>query len=88
MPQRKAMHKSLRQSMKRRDANRAVKKTMRLAIRGAVTAAAEAPVTPSTDELKAAYKAIDKAAKKGVIHKDCADRKKARMMKRINAAQS
>jgi len=39
------------------------------------------------EELKAAYKAIDKAAKNGVIHKDCAYRKKARMMRRINAAQ-
>lgn len=39
------------------------------------------------DILKSSYKAIDKAAKKGVIKKNNADRKKSSLAKKVNKIQ-
>ncbi len=49
-------------------------------------AAAEATVEQKQMTLKAAQATIDKAAKKGVIHKKTAARKISRLTKRLNAA--
>ena len=38
--------------------------------------------------LKMAIKKLDKAATKGVIHKNAAARRKSRLMKRVNGAAS
>jgi small subunit ribosomal protein S20 len=36
---------------------------------------------PNTDEIRAVISAIDKAAKRGIIHRNAADRRKARLNK-------
>ena len=85
MPQLQSSRKALRQSLKRRDRNRARRKALKLAIR----AAAEAAVVKEAGfevVIANAQKAIDKAARSGAIHKKTADRRKSRMMKRINKA--
>ena len=43
--------------------------------------------TPSADALKLAQKALDKAAKAGVIKKNTAARKLSRLMKKLAAAK-
>jgi small subunit ribosomal protein S20 len=46
-------------------------------------AAAEAGLEDAADALRAAVKRIDKAAAKGVIHKNQAANRKARLMRRV-----
>jgi len=84
MPIKEAAKKYLRQTKKHRVLNlsraRAVKDTTKK-IAKLVTAG-------SKDEAKklisAAYQAIDKAAKRGIIKKNTAARKKSRLMKMLN----
>ena len=70
---------------KARVANKAVRSELKTRTKAAVTAA-------GTDDgaaaLKLAIKKLDKAATKGVIHKNAAARRKSRLMKRVNSAAS
>jgi len=83
MPQTKSRKKDLRKANVRRERNRVTRKTVRLALR----AAREAGQVQGL-ELDTAYKAVDKAAKVGVLHKRTAARRKARLMRRLHAAAS
>ncbi|MBW3547902.1 MAG: 30S ribosomal protein S20 [Actinobacteria bacterium] len=73
------------QNEKRRLRNKAVRSELRTRTRRAV-AAAEAGAPQSDDELRLAIKRIDKAAAKGVIHKNTAARRKSRLMRRVSGA--
>ncbi|PYJ73246.1 MAG: 30S ribosomal protein S20 [Verrucomicrobia bacterium] len=42
--------------------------------------------TPSTDQIRAVISAIDKAAKRGVLHRNAAHRRKARLSRALVAA--
>ena len=68
-----------------RERNKAVKSEVRTRTKNAVTA-----VGTETEEtaLRAAIKRIDKAAAKGVIHKNQAANKKSGLMKRIATLKS
>ncbi|MHB1315491.1 MAG: 30S ribosomal protein S20 [Christensenellales bacterium] len=78
MPNIKSAEKRVRVSRKKKDQNTVVKSAMKTNIKKFEQA--------STDK-EAAYSAvasvIDKAAAKGVIHKNTANRKKARLAKKI-----
>jgi small subunit ribosomal protein S20 len=67
-----------RQNEKRRVRNKAVRSELRTRVKAA-EAGGEA-------EVLAAMKTIDKAAAKGVIHKNEASRRKSRLQKKANAA--
>jgi small subunit ribosomal protein S20 len=43
--------------------------------------------TPSADQIRALISAIDKAAKRGIIHENAANRRKARLNKALQAAK-
>jgi ribosomal protein S20 len=43
--------------------------------------------TPSADQLRAVISAIDKAAKRGIIHQNAANRRKARLNKALAGAK-
>lgn len=80
----KSQIKRNRQNEKKRVKNR----TYRGAARTAVTAARNAFVENDPETKEAVLKAIstlDKAAEKGVIHKNNASRRKGRLMKRLAA---
>jgi small subunit ribosomal protein S20 len=87
MPNTKSAEKRMRQEQKRRMFNRRTKSI----IKTAITKARQAIVTPTTDEqataaaVRTAVSELDKAAKKGVIHKNNAARRKSRLMKQLNA---
>lgn len=68
---------------KARVANKAVRSELKTRTKAAVAAAG---TEASSDALKLAVKKLDKAATKGVIHKNAAARRKSRLMKRVNAA--
>lgn len=77
--------KRIRTAEKRHQRNVAVKSETRTFVRKARTA-----IDTNTDEarieLVAAISALDRAAKKGVIHANNAARRKSRLMKRFNVA--
>jgi small subunit ribosomal protein S20 len=81
----KSALKRIRTSEKRRQRNMAVKSATRTYVKRARTAIAQnAEETQAT--IVAAISALDRAAKKGVIHRNNAARRKSRLMKRFNAA--
>jgi len=41
----------------------------------------------NADEIRGAISAIDKAAKRGIIHRNAADRRKARLSKALGSAK-
>ncbi len=81
----KSQIKRNRQNEKRRIANKAVRSELRTRTKAAIaTAEAGAETAPAAERL--AMKRIDKAATKGVIHKNAAARRKSRLAKRVAAA--
>ena len=42
---------------------------------------------PSAEQIRAAIAAVDKAAKRGIIHRNAADRRKARLNRVLTAAK-
>ena len=83
MPQIKANIKTMKSDAVKRAANAAVKSQIHGAIKKAVAAAN----SENKDEaFRAAVSIIDSAAKKGVIHKNAAARKKSRLNASVNAA--
>ena len=65
--------------------NKAVKSELKTRTKNAVKVAG----TDEADEaMRIAVKRIDMAASKGVIHKNQADRRKSRLMKKLNAAST
>lgn len=75
--------KSHRQALKRTARNRSVKSATKTAIKKALLAV-DRPPEERAALLCAAYRAIDVAARKGVLHKRAAARKKSRVAKRLN----
>ncbi len=85
MPNIKSSIRSVKTDAERRAANSAVKSEMRGAARKVVAlsqtdAKAEAEVAFAT-----ASGLLDKAARKNIIHKNAAARKKSRLAKKVNA---
>ena len=74
--------KAYRQSLRKREMNIARKGAVRLTIKAARTA-------PKGDKaaLSAAYKAIDKALKRGIIKKNTAARRKAKVSRLLAPAK-
>jgi len=81
----KSQIKRNRQNEKRRVANKAVRSELRTRTKSAVNAA-ETGAENSAQATSLAMKRIDKAANKGVIHRNAAARRKSRLAKRVNAA--
>ncbi len=77
----KSQIKRNRQNEERRQRNKAVRSELRTRAKNAV-AAVEAGESGEA-ELTLAIKRIDKAATKGVIHKNTAARKKGRLVKQL-----
>lgn len=81
----KSQIKRIKTNEAARERNKRVKSEVRTRTKNALAAAGtEAEV----ETLKAAIKRIDKAATKGVIHKNQAANKKSGLMRRINALKS
>ncbi len=78
----KSQIKRNRQNERRRLRNKAVRSELKTRVKSAVSAAEEGSAE-SAEALRLAVKRIDKAAAKGVIHKNQAANRKARLMKRL-----
>jgi small subunit ribosomal protein S20 len=79
----KSQIKRNRQNVKRHDRNKAVRSELKTRVKRAVILA-ETGGEGAGLAAKLAVKRIDKAATKGVIHKNAAARRKSRLQKRLN----
>ena len=86
MPNNAAAEKRMRQEQKRRLHNRSIKSLVRTQITKARNAIAAGDEN-SEEAVRRAVSELDRAAKKGVIHRNNAARRKSRLMKRFNAAK-
>ena len=84
MANHKSALKRAGQSERRRQRNKAVQTRVKNVVKDVRLAAAE-NAENAVQRLDAAKSAIDKAAKKGILHKKTAARKISRLTKRINA---
>ena len=83
----KSAKKRVLTSKVRQERNKAVKSSVKTAIKKVEAAVREAEKDAAAKELLNATSIIDKAAKKGVLHKNNASRKVARLAKLVNSAQ-
>jgi small subunit ribosomal protein S20 len=83
----KSQIKRNRQNEKRRLRNKAVRSELRTRTKNAVAAAEEGGEN-LVEATRLAIKRLDKAASKGVIHKNQAARRKSRLMSQIARLQS
>lgn len=86
MPNLEHAIKAHRQSLKRKKGNLKTKGAFRSVIKDIKKLLEEGKVKEAEQYLSKAYKTLDKAAKKGVIKKNTASRKKSRLAKRIKKA--
>jgi len=85
MPNNPSAAKRMRQEQKRRLHNRSIKSLVRTRVtkaRQAITG--NASVEDAQEAVRLAVSELDRAAKKGVIHRNNAARRKSRLMKQLN----
>jgi small subunit ribosomal protein S20 len=78
MPNIKSMKKDLKRNEKSRVRNQSTKSALKTFVKKAKT-------TGTTEDVKTAVKNLDKAAERGIIHKNQAARRKSRLMKAASA---
>ena len=79
----KSQIKRNKQNLVRHERNKAVRSELKSRTKSAVVAA-ESGADDAAERLRLAIKRIDKAAAKGVIHKNSAARRKSRLVAQIN----
>jgi small subunit ribosomal protein S20 len=84
MPIKKSAKKALRKSLKRRQRNLIYKKKIKDLVKQFKKLLKENKKEEAKNLLPLIYKALDKAAKVGVIKKNTASRKKSRLSKLVN----
>ncbi|MCM8528278.1 MAG: 30S ribosomal protein S20 [Lentisphaeraceae bacterium] len=88
MAHNKSALKRIKQDEKKRLRNKARKRAVATYEKKFLTLVEEGKVAEAQEALKVCFSAYDKAAKKGVIKKEKADRKKSRLALRLNRAQA
>lgn len=86
MPNTKTAKKALRQSLKRKARNLVKRKQVKAVAKGYGRLIAGADLEGAKEQLKAAYKTLDKAAKTKVITKNKANRLKSKLAKKLGAS--
>lgn len=85
MAHKKAALKSLRQTKKRTELNTAVKKTIGFFKKQATRALEKKEAGQAQEWYKKLQKTVDKAARRNIIKKNTASRKKSRLVQKINS---
>ncbi len=85
MPQIKSSIRSVKTDAELRAKNFSVKSSVKTAIRKTAETITSGKTEEATTLLAKAASTIDKAASKGVLHKNTAARKKSRLAKKLNA---
>lgn len=87
MPNIRSSIKRVRVNKRKNLRNRMVKSSVKTAVKK-YTLALNSDLTAAQDKLSAASGALDRAVAKGVLHKNTANRKKARMAVALNKAKA
>ena len=87
MPITKGAKKAVRSQTRKQVFNRRKKELMKKAVKEIKDLVNDKKIDEAATKLPEAYKAIDKAAKRGVIKNNTADRKKSRLTKMVNSVQ-
>ena len=82
----KSQEKRIKTNERRRLRNKSVKSSLHTAVRGFREAVESGDKDKARELLAATNRKLDKAASKGVIHKNQAANRKSAMAKRVNAA--
>jgi len=80
--------KRLRSAERRRLHNRVFRGQARTAVKKARSLMATGNLEEAREAVQAASRALDKAASKGIIHKNNAARRKSRLMQQLNQAEN
>lgn len=83
----KSQIKRNRQNEKRRQHNRVYRGSARTFVKKALVAIESGDKTAADEAVKTAVKSLDRAAQKGVIHKNNAARRKSRLVTKFNAME-
>jgi small subunit ribosomal protein S20 len=78
--------KTARAQERKRIINRQVRSSSRTAVKKAFTAIAQGDTEVATVAVSKALSGLDRAATKGILHRNNAARRKSRLAKRMNAA--
>jgi len=84
LPNTRSVAKAARQSLRKQARNRIIKSATRTRIKQARLALESQDLEQAQEAVKRAIVALDKAAEKGIIHKNNAARRKSRLMKQYN----
>lgn len=84
----KSSAKRARQNIKRRAHNRYFSATARTFVKKARTQIEGKDIETAAETVRQAIKALDKAAQKGIIHRNNAARRKSRLVKALNKAKA
>ncbi len=79
----KSAIKSIRQDIKKTARNKPVRSSLKTHIKTAVAQIGTGNQEASTELVRIAISKLDKAAQKGIIHKNQASRRKSRLMKKL-----
>ena len=88
MANKKSAIKRLRSAERRRLHNRQFRGSARTAIKKARVLIDEGKMDEAREAVRMAASALDKAAQKGIIHKNNAARRKSRLMQALNQTES
>lgn len=88
MPNTKSARKHMKQSLKRRARNRRVKTGLRRELKDFRAAVASGKSDDAVKEAVTAQTKLDRAADRGIIHRNKAARLKSRMAKALKAAKA
>ena len=87
MPNIKSAKKRVKVNTVKAMRNKMVKSELKTTLKKA-DAATAAKAADSEAAVRAAIKAVDQACAKGIMHKNCAARKKSQLAKKLNAAKA
>ena len=87
MPNIKSVKKDVIRSRQRHQRNQAVKSQIKTFVRKADVAIAGTDAEALAQSLSKAVSVVDKAAKRRIIHRNAAGRRKSRLMRRAHQAQ-
>ena len=87
MPKSTSAEKAARASERKRVRNKSVRSATNTYVARAEKLISSNELEPAQEAVTAAISALDKAAKKGVIHPNTSARRKSRLMKKFNQAK-
>ncbi len=88
MPNTKSAKKQMRVAQRKRLRNKPVRSQARTVVYKAEELILSNRLKPAEAEVLAAVSSLDRAAEKGVIHRNNAARRKSRLMKKLNKAKA